>query len=123
MRTRSVAVAVGRSAPVNSTPTTAGMGIGQGLTEHRRLSLDSAHAPAEHPEAVHHRGVRIGADQGVGKGLAVFGGKNHPRQILEVHLVAYPCVGGHHGEAVEDLLCPAQQADSARCCARARSRR
>ena len=38
------------------------------LAEHRRLGLDAADAPAEHAQAVDHRGVRVGADQGVGVG-------------------------------------------------------
>ena len=38
------------------------------LAEHRRFGLDAADAPAEHAEAVDHRGVRIGADAGVGIG-------------------------------------------------------
>ena len=39
-----------------------------GLAEHRGFRLDAADAPTEHGEAVHHRGVRVGADQGVGIG-------------------------------------------------------
>ena len=38
------------------------------LAEHRRLGLDAAHAPAQHAEAVDHRGVRVGSDQRVGVG-------------------------------------------------------
>ena len=38
------------------------------LAEHGRLGLDAADAPAEHAEAVDHRGVRVGADAGVGVG-------------------------------------------------------
>ncbi len=41
---------------------------GDRLAEHRGLRLDAADAPAEHREAVHHGGVRIGADQRVGVG-------------------------------------------------------
>ena len=41
-----------------------------GLAEHGRLGLDAADAPAEHAEAVDHRGVRVGADAGVGVGDA-----------------------------------------------------
>ena len=39
------------------------------LTEHGRFGLDPADAPAEHAEAVDHRGMRIGADHGVRIGL------------------------------------------------------
>jgi hypothetical protein len=38
------------------------------LAEHRRFRLDAADAPAEHAEAVDHRGVAVGADAGVGIG-------------------------------------------------------
>ena len=41
-----------------------------GLAEHRRLGLDAAHAPAQHADAVDHRGVRVGAHQRVGVGAA-----------------------------------------------------
>ena len=33
------------------------------LAEHGRLGLDAADAPAEHAQAVDHRGVRVGADE------------------------------------------------------------
>ena len=39
------------------------------LAEHGGFGLDAAHAPAEHAEAVDHRGVRVGADEGVGVDL------------------------------------------------------
>ena len=39
------------------------------LAEHGRLGLDAADAPADHADAVDHRGVRVGADAGVGVGL------------------------------------------------------
>ncbi len=38
------------------------------LAQHRGLGLDPADAPAQDAEAVHHRGVGIGAHQGVGEG-------------------------------------------------------
>ncbi len=36
------------------------------LAEHAGLGLDAAHAPADHADAVDHRGVAVGADQRVG---------------------------------------------------------
>ena len=36
------------------------------LAKHARLGLDAADAPADDAETVDHRGVRIGADEGVG---------------------------------------------------------
>ena len=57
------------------------------LAEHGRLGLDAADAPADHAEPVDHRGVGVGADQGVGEGHAVAGGDDGG-QVLEVDLVA-----------------------------------
>ncbi len=49
------------------------------LAEHRRLGLDPADAPAEHAQAVDHRGVRVGPDQGVGIGQGLAVRRNPPR--------------------------------------------
>ena len=46
------------------------------LAEHRGLGLDAADAPAEHPEPVDHRGVRVGPDQRVRVGLRVAVGRS-----------------------------------------------
>ena len=81
-----------------------------GLAEHRRLGLDPAHAPAQYAEAVDHRGVRVGADEGVGVGLT---GRlvveDDPSQVLEVDLVDDARVGRHDLEAVEGALAPAKE--------------
>ena len=82
---------------------------GEGLAEHGRLGLDAAHAPPEHAEAVDHGGVGVGADQRVAVGAAVLGGEDHPRQVLEVDLVADAHARRHDPEAVEGLLGPAQE--------------
>ena len=84
-------------------------GQGQWLAEHGGLRFDPADAPAEHAEAVHHRCVRVGADQGVAEGLALVGGKDDSSQVLEVHLMANPGVGRDYGEALKCLGSPAQQ--------------
>ena len=81
----------------------------KGLSEHGRLGLDAAHTPAEDPEAVDHGGVGVGAHQRVAVGAAVVGGEDHPRQVLEIDLVADAHARGHDPEAVEGLLGPAQQ--------------
>ena len=58
------------------------------LAEHAGLGLDAADAPADHADAVDHRGVAVGADQRVGIADA-FGRLVHAgREVLEVHLVA-----------------------------------
>ena len=83
-----------------------------GLAEHGRLGLDAAYAPAEHAEAVDHRGVRVGADAGVGVGAedAVdHAGEGDLREVLDVHLVHDAGAGRHDLEVVESCLAPAEE--------------
>jgi hypothetical protein len=78
------------------------------LAEHRGLGLDAADAPAEHAEAVDHRGVRVGADEGVRVGQAV--AREHDAgEVLDVDLVHDPGAGRHDLELVEGGLAPAQE--------------
>ncbi len=81
---------------------------GDRLTQHRGLGLDAADAPAEDAEAVDHGGVRVGADEGVGVGLAL---ADHDRagQVLDVHLVDDAGARGDDLELVEGGLAPAQE--------------
>ena len=69
VRTRSVAVAPSGSSPSTPEAQDLRQEHRDRLAEHRRLGLDPAHAPAQDAEAVHHRRVRVGPDQGVGVGL------------------------------------------------------
>ena len=78
------------------------------LAEHRRFRLDPADAPAEDAEAVHHRRVRVGADERVGEGLAV-ALLDHAREVLEVDLVHDPGSRRHDLEVAEGLLAPAEE--------------
>ena len=78
------------------------------LTEHRGLRLDAAHPPAEHAEAVDHRGVGVGAHQRVRERLPV-AGLDHAREVLQVDLVADAGVGRHDREVLERRLAPAQE--------------
>ena len=86
---------------------------GDRLAEHRRLGLDPAGAPAEDGEAVDHRGVAVGSDEGVGKGdVAAAGagrGPHRARQVFQVDLVADAGSGRHDAEIVEGALAPAQK--------------
>ena len=78
------------------------------LAEHDRLGLDAADAPAEHPERVDHRGVRVGADQRVGHRDAV--ADRHDRaEVLEVHLMDDPHPGRDDPEVPERSLRPSQE--------------
>ena len=84
------------------------------LAEHGGFGLDAADAPAQHAQPVDHRGVRVGADQGVRIGIGrgatrAVGGEHDPGQVLEVHLVADAGVRRHDEEVVEGLLRPPQQ--------------
>ena len=71
------------------------------LAEHRRLGLDPADPPAEDPEAVDHRRVRVGPDEGVREGPAVLGLEDDPGEVLEVDLVADPGAGRHDPDSGE----------------------
>ncbi len=83
------------------------------LPQHRRFRLDPAHAPAQHPQPVDHRGVRVGPHQGVGIRLhrpaLPVTGEDHARQVLQVHLVHDPRVRRHDSEVAERRLSPAQE--------------
>jgi len=84
----------------------------QGLAEHDGLCLDAADAEPDHPDAVDHRGVGVGADQGVRErdqltvDLACV---DDWRQVLEVDLVHDAHAGRDDAEIVERLLRPTQQ--------------
>ncbi len=83
------------------------------LAEHRGLGLDAADAPAEHADAVDHRGVRIGAEHrvGIGPGRAVLVGRHHDAgEVLEVDLMHDAGARRHDLEVVERVLAPAQEA-------------
>src|SRR5665811_1846148 len=63
-------------------------------------------------DSVDHGGVRVGADQRVRVRLQPVGprpGEHHPREVLQVDLVADAGVRRHHQEVVEGLLGPAKQ--------------
>ena len=89
---------------------------GDRLPQHRRLGLDAADAPAQHGEAVHHGGVAVGADEGVGEGefdgLALHLLLLRPDgagEIFEVDLMADAGARRHHTEIVERALAPLQE--------------
>ena len=106
--TRSVAVAPSGSVPGQLEADDLRDEHRERLAEHRRLGLDPADAPAEHAEAVHHRRVRVGADERVGEGPAV-PLLDDAREELEVHLVDDPRPRRHDLEVAEALLAPAQE--------------
>ena len=78
------------------------------LTEHGGFGLDAADTPAQHAEAVDHRGVRVGSHTGVGVGdpVAVH---HHAGQIFDVDLVHDAGARWHYLEVIERALPPAQK--------------
>ena len=106
--TRSVAVAPSGSAPVQLEADDLRHEHRERLAEHRRLGLDPADAPAEHAEPVHHRRVRVGADERVRERRAV-ALLDDAREVLEIDLVDDAGAGRHDLEVAEGALAPAQE--------------
>ena len=82
------------------------------LAEHRGLSLNTANTPAEHSQAVHHRGVRVGthASVRVGNGLAVFFlGEHGTSEVFDIHLVDNARTRWNHTEVFKRVLAPTQE--------------
>jgi hypothetical protein len=84
----------------------------EGLAQHAGLGLDAADTPAEDACAVHHGGVGVGADHGVGDSrpdpIDLADG-DRLGEVLEVDLVDDAHPRGHHAEAAERLLRPPQE--------------
>ena len=78
------------------------------LSQHGRFGLDAADPPAQHSEAVDHRGVGVGPHQRVGECHTVAHAHDLP-EMLQVHLVADPGTGGNDAEPVERLLSPSEE--------------
>ncbi len=87
-------------------------GLRQRLAQQHGLGLDAADPEPQHPEAVDHGRVRVGADQRVGERdqLAADLARLDDRgQVLQVHLVHDPGAGRDGAEVGEGLLGPAQE--------------
>jgi hypothetical protein len=78
------------------------------LPEHRSERLDPADAPGEHTEPVHHGGVRVGADQCVGR-QQITVESDDLCEMLDVDLVHDACAGGDDGDALEGAPCPLEK--------------
>ena len=84
------------------------------LTEHRRLGLDAADAPAQNTQPVDHRGVGIGPEQRIGIRQRLLArrtgrGEDDPGQILQVDLVDDSGIGRNDLEILEGILAPAEE--------------
>ena len=85
---------------------------GNRLSEHRRLGFNSTDAPPQNAQPIHHGGVTVGADQGVGVGDALAGAlvdEDYAGQIFEVDLVDDAGVGRDDGQIAESGLAPAEE--------------
>jgi hypothetical protein len=78
------------------------------LAQHRRLGLDTTHAPAHHPDAVDHGGVAVGADQRVGVVEAALH-VHAAREELEVDLVHDAKARRHHPKRLKRLHAPLEE--------------
>ncbi len=83
-----------------------------GLAEHSGFCFDTADAPTENAERVDHRGVRVGADDGVGIGfvfIAALHAADDAGEIFEVDLVTDAGVWRDDFEILERGLAPAEK--------------
>jgi hypothetical protein len=86
------------------------------LTKHAGLRFDSAHAPANYPETIDHRCVRISADQRVGEEnlraltfhLQLLA-QHSFREVLKIHLMHDADAWRNELESFECLLSPFQK--------------
>ena len=85
---------------------------GYRLPKHRRLRFDTTHTPAEHTKAIDHGGMTVRPYKRVGIGellIPVLVRPHHPRQVLEIDLMADARPGRHHAKILKRLLAPAQE--------------
>ena len=80
-----------------------------GLAQHHRFRLDATDAPAQHPEPVHHGGVGIGADQGIGIGDTFIVVPDNIAEVFQIDLMANAGARRDHAEIIERSLTPAQE--------------
>ena len=78
------------------------------LPQHDSFGFDPADAPADHSQAVDHRGMAVGSNQTVGISDPVFR-QHYFGQVFEIHLMHDPCGRWNDAEVAETLLSPSQQ--------------
>ena len=77
-----------------------------GLTQHGGFAFDATDTPAQHPEAIDHGGVAVGAHQGVGVAHAIGAPVDAAGQVLQVHLVHDAKARRHDAKGGEGLHAP-----------------
>ena len=85
----------------------------QGLTEHRRLRLDAAHAPRQNAQGTYHRRVAVGTQQRVRAGerhiARAFDDSHRVSKQLQVDLMNDPRSGRHHAKIGQAVLRPSHK--------------
>ena len=111
--TRSVAVVPSGNWPDSFTPSTGGISIDEGCPSIAASASMPPDAPTHHSQSVHHRRMRVGADERVGicERAAVGCLRRHDdtRQIFEIHLMDDAGIRRDDAEVVERVLSPAQK--------------
>jgi hypothetical protein len=79
------------------------------LSQHARLGLDAADAPAHDADAVDHRGVRVGADECIRIVNTVGVAEHALGEELQIDLVHDADAGRHDLEGVERLHAPLEE--------------
>jgi hypothetical protein len=85
---------------------------GRRLAEHGSFCFDAANSPSKNAERIHHGGVRIGADHGIGigfKAVTIRRGADNTREIFKIYLVANAGVRRNDLEVLEGDLSPAEK--------------
>jgi hypothetical protein len=85
---------------------------GAWLPQHRRLRLDATDTPTYHSQTIHHRRVRVGAEQGIWireTSTVSWLAAHNAGEVLDVHLMHDAGLGWHDTEIAECRLTPAQE--------------
>lgn len=80
-----------------------------GLSQHGGFGLNTAHPPAQNPQAVNHGGMRVCTDEAVAIELLVGPEEGHLCEVFEVDLVANAGVRGDGAEVLEGFLAPFEE--------------
>src|ERR1700722_17602435 len=89
----------------------------QRMSQHRRLSFDSAHAPPQHTNGIYHRRVAVGAYQCVRISLYDISSPAHGndrRQSLKIDLVEDSIAGRNDKDVIKGFVAPLQEFESFR---------
>ncbi|MCY1358002.1 hypothetical protein D9M69_445180 [compost metagenome] len=81
------------------------------MAEHHGFGFQAADADGDHAQRIHVRGVRVGADAGVGEGHAI-ARLDHRAHLLQVDLVHDAVAGRDHVDVLERGLGPLDEVEA-----------